>query len=196
MITAATANNGNTGSATLKAVADGLESSDTTLINLLADIVSKNGNLLLSVPLRADGTFDEKEEKILLEFGAWMAINKECIFGTDPWKIYGEGPLVDKSRNEKGAHLRESVIHDASSAEFRFTQTKKSLYVIISKYPEDKQVLIKSLAVQSDLYPEEISRVELLGYGRVKFTRTEQGLKVILPDASLNAIVPVLRIKK
>lgn len=49
------------------------------MAKLLVDIVSKNGNLLLSVPLRADGTFDEKEEKILNEFGAWMNINKEAI---------------------------------------------------------------------------------------------------------------------
>ena len=61
-------------------------------MKLLVDIVSKNGNLLLSVPLRADGTFDEKEEKILNEFGNWMNINKEAIYQTRPWKIFGEGP--------------------------------------------------------------------------------------------------------
>ncbi|MBQ1337256.1 MAG: alpha-L-fucosidase, partial [Thermoguttaceae bacterium] len=52
-------------------------------------IVSKNGNMLLSVPLRADGTFDEKEETILNEFGAWMKVNKESIIGTRPWKVFG-----------------------------------------------------------------------------------------------------------
>ncbi|MBL3931451.1 alpha-L-fucosidase, partial [Bacteroides thetaiotaomicron] len=66
------------------------------VVKLLVDIVSKNGNLLLSVPLRADGTFDEKEEKILNEFGNWMNINKEAIYQTRPWKIFGEGPIADK----------------------------------------------------------------------------------------------------
>ena len=61
----------------------------------MIDIVSKNGNLLLSVPLRADGTFDEKEEKILNEFGEWMNINKEAIYSTRPWEVFGEGPIAE-----------------------------------------------------------------------------------------------------
>lgn len=60
--------------------------SAASVVKLLVDIVSKNGNLLLSVPLKADGSFDEKEEKILNEFGAWMDINKEAIYETQPWK--------------------------------------------------------------------------------------------------------------
>lgn len=65
------------------------------VVKLLVDIVSKNGNLLLSVPLRADGTFDEKEEKILNEFGEWININKEAIFDTRPWEVFGEGPIAE-----------------------------------------------------------------------------------------------------
>lgn len=66
--------------------------SAATVVKLLVDIVSKNGNMLLSVPLRADGTFDEKEEAILKEFGAWMKVNKESIVGTRPWRTFGEVP--------------------------------------------------------------------------------------------------------
>ena len=59
---------------------------------MLADIVSKNGNLMLSVPLRRDGQPDADEIKIVSEIGAWLKINGEAIYATRPWKIYGEGP--------------------------------------------------------------------------------------------------------
>jgi alpha-L-fucosidase len=60
------------------------------VIHLLADVVSKNGNLLLSVPIRGDGTIDAQEERILEEIGAWMAVNGEGILGTRPWREFGE----------------------------------------------------------------------------------------------------------
>ena len=62
------------------------------LIGDLVDLVSKNGALLLNIGPRPDGTIPEAEQKILLEMGAWLAINGEAIYGTRPWKIYGEGP--------------------------------------------------------------------------------------------------------
>ena len=59
---------------------------------MLADIVSKNGNLMLSVPLQRDGQPDADEIKIVSEIGAWLKVNGEAIYATRPWKIYGEGP--------------------------------------------------------------------------------------------------------
>ena len=66
--------------------------SSATVLQMLADIVSKNGNLLLNFPPRPDGTLDEQEQKILADLAAWMPINGEAIFGTRPWTVYGEGP--------------------------------------------------------------------------------------------------------
>ncbi|RYY09841.1 MAG: alpha-L-fucosidase, partial [Alphaproteobacteria bacterium] len=66
--------------------------SATTVIRTLADVVSKNGNLLLSVPVRGDGTIDDQEEAIVREIAAWMKVHKEAILGTRPWKVAGEGP--------------------------------------------------------------------------------------------------------
>ena len=66
--------------------------STKTVIQMLADIVSKNGNLLLNIPVRGDGTIDEKELKVVEGIANWMDVNKECIFGTRPWKVFGEGP--------------------------------------------------------------------------------------------------------
>jgi len=63
-----------------------------TVIHMLADIVSKNGNLCLSIPLKGDGTIDSDERQILTDLADWMRINGEAIFGTRPFKVYGEGP--------------------------------------------------------------------------------------------------------
>lgn len=62
------------------------------VVDMLIDIVSKNGNLMLSVPVRGDGTIDEHEVAFLEGMATWMKVNDEGIFGSRPWKVYGEGP--------------------------------------------------------------------------------------------------------
>ncbi len=170
--------------------------SASDVVKLLVDIVSKNGNLLLSVPLRADGTFDEKEEKILNEFGAWMNINKEAIYDTRPWKVFGEGPIAEGNVQLKAQGFNEGAYSKADAKEIRFTQTEKNLYATVLGWPEDGKILIKSLAEGNELYPNKIGKVELLGYGKVSFTRTDKGLIVNIPDKSLKNIAPVLKISK
>lgn len=166
------------------------------VVKLLVDIVSKNGNLLLSVPLRADGTFDEKEEKILNEFGDWMNMNKEAILDTRPWEIFGEGPIAEADIKINAQGFNEGSYSKATAQEIRFTQTKKDLYATVLAWPTEKQILIKSLSDESKLFPGKISRVELLGYGKVPFTRTDKGLLINMPDKQINKIAPVFKIKK
>ena len=166
------------------------------VVKLLVDIVSKNGNLLLSVPLRADGTFDEKEEKILNEFGDWMNINKEAILDTRPWEIFGEGPIAEADIKINAQGFNEGSYSKATAQEIRFTQTKKDLYATVLAWPTEKQILIKSLSDESKLFPGKISRVELLGYGKVPFTRTDKGLLINMPDKQINKFAPVFKIKK
>ena len=169
--------------------------SAATVAKLLVDIVSKNGNMLLSVPLRADGTPDEKEIAIMKEFGAWMKINSESIVKTRPWKIFGEGPIADADIQINAQGFNDGQYTKAGANEIRFTQTEKNLYVSALEWPENKTINVKSLAEGSTLYPEKIKSVELLGYGKVAFTRTSDALVVSLPE-KLNNIMPVLKIKK
>ena len=68
----------------------------------LIDIVSKNGNMLLNIPMRGDGTIDEDEERFLEGFTRWMDVNGEGIYGTRPWTVYGEGPSTSKYRKDLG----------------------------------------------------------------------------------------------
>lgn len=165
------------------------------VVKLLVDVVSKNGNLLLSVPLRSDGTFDEKEKAILDEFGAWMRVNKESIIGTHPWKIFGEGPIADSDIKLNAQGFNEGSYTRAGSAEIRFTQKGNTLYATALAWPADHRVVIKSLALHSPHYEGKVKSVHLLGYGKVAFRQTEDGLVVELPEKPCNTIAPVLRVK-
>ena len=164
------------------------------VVKLLVDVVSKNGNLLLSVPLRADGTFDEKEAKILTEFGEWMNMNKESIYDTHPWKVFGEGPIADSDITINAQGFNEGSYTNTTAQEIRFTQKGDDLYVTALAWPENKKVIVKSLEQGNELYPEEIKEVELLGYGKVGFKRTAEGLVIELPGKQLNKIAPVFKV--
>lgn len=166
--------------------------SASKVIHMLVDIVSKNGNLLLSIPLRADGTFDEKEAVILEEVGNWMTVNKECIYDTSPWLIFREGG----KQSHKEARITDSYYDEISPEEIRFTQTENHLYVITLGWPEDSQIVIKSLSLNDPKFTKPIEKIELLGYGNVKFERKENGLRVFLPKEPVNNIASVLKISK
>jgi len=145
------------------------------IIDMFVDIVAKNGNLLLNVPLRADGTLDDEAENILRELGKWMALNGEAIYGTRPWIIHGEGPTSVKE--EYSEKIKESF----TSQDFRFTAKEKALFVICLDWPSGTPSLeVKSLSTQQKVDP--ISSLSLLGYdGALTWTRDEEGLKVQLP---------------
>ena len=65
------------------------------IIPFLVDIVSKNGNLLLSIPLPGHGEPDSDELAFLDELADWQQVNTEAIKGTRPWRIFGEGPSTE-----------------------------------------------------------------------------------------------------
>jgi alpha-L-fucosidase len=160
--------------------------SAATVIPMLADIVSKNGNLMLSVPVRGDGTIDSDEAKIVGEIGAWLKVYGAAIYATRPWKIYGEGPSTEN--HQKGQFDGERDTHSSpfTPADIRFTQSKDGtmLYAIILACPADCQVRINSLSKNSAFWPGKISGVRLLGHsGELKFMRKDEGLIVALPQS-------------
>ena len=165
------------------------------VIKQLVDIVSKNGNLLLSVPLRADGTYDEKEAAVLDGIEAWMNVNKESIFGTRPWVKFGEGPVAEKDIKINSPGFNDEQFTGMTAADIRFNQTKKHLYVTPMGWPEGGKLVVKSLAKGNPHFRKSITRVELLGYGKLKAKQTAEGLEVQLP-APTNDIAPVLKIAK
>jgi len=169
--------------------------SAATVVKQLVDIVSKNGNLLLSVPLRADGTYDEKEAAILDDLEAWMKVNGESIFGTRPWEKFGEGPVADRKVEFNGPGFNDGQFSDMDSRDIRFNQTAKYLYATAMGWPEDGRMVVRSLASGNPYMKKRITGVTLLGYGKLKAVQTDQGLEVMLPEPC-NGIAPVLRINK
>lgn len=170
--------------------------SPVMVVRMLVDIISKNGRLLLSVPLRADGTFDEKEEAILNEFAEWMATNKESIYDTRPWHIYGEGPIAENADPDDNSGWNEGTIIRATEKDIRFNQNDRYLYITALDWPSESKVTVKALAQGSRYFSKRISRVELLGYGNVPFSRTKGGLAITVPKDADKTLAPVFRIKK
>ncbi len=147
--------------------------STATVIQMLVDIVSKNGNLLLNFPPRPDGTLDDDELKILDGMAAWTAINGEAIFGTRPWKIFGEN-----ARKLQGGMFNEGALR-YTAKDIRFTTKGQTLYVIALGWPADRRLTVRSLAVPAG----KITGIALLGHsGDVPWSQTADGLVVTLPE--------------
>ena len=158
--------------------------SAASVVRMLADIVSKNGNLMLSVPLQRDGQPDPDEIKIVSEIGAWLKVNGDAIYATRPWKIYGEGPSTATA--EKGQFDGQTDVSRKpfTPEDIRFTQSKngKLLFAVVLEIPKDGKVTVKSLAANSEYWSGKMSRVRLVGGGKLVFTRDAGGLHVKLPE--------------
>jgi len=159
--------------------------SATLVLQMLADIVSKNGNLLLNLPPRPDGTLDDDELKILDELGKWMRVNGEAIFGTRPWKVFGEGP----SRVNSGGFNEGKLSYTAR--DIRFTTKGGSLYALALRWPEDRRLIVRSPAAPAG----KVREVSLLGHrGKVGWEQTEAGLVVAMPEEKPGEHVFALKI--
>lgn len=162
------------------------------VIRMLVDIVSKNGNLLLSIPVRSDGTIDDKEEKILADIKAWMDINSESIYGTRTWKTFGEGPLAEASNPMNAQGFNEGQSY--SSRDVRYVQKDGKIYATIMAWPVGQEFSFESFSIMSKHYSGKVASVKLLGHGDVNFTQGVKGLTVTLPTTKPNDIAPVLAI--
>jgi len=148
-----------------------------TVIAMLVDIVSKNGNLLLNIPVRGNGTIDEREVAFLEDMAAWMRVNREAIFGTRPWIVFGEGPA-----QARGGQFNEGQGRPPSARDIRFTTKGGVLYAIALGWPESGTLTIRSLAKVPGARGR-ITRVELLGdRGELRWTHDERGLTIVLPS--------------
>jgi alpha-L-fucosidase len=168
--------------------------STKTVIHMLADIVSKNGNLLLNIPVRGDGTIDEKELKVVEGIANWMDANKESIFGTRPWKVFGEGPA------SAGAALSAQGFNEGKGKPFiaedvRFTANGNTLYAIVLGAPTTNGVSIKSLGKAAKLLDRRISKIELLGSKeRIQWQQADDALVISQPNNLSNNFAIVFKI--
>ncbi|MGF7149837.1 alpha-L-fucosidase [Sphingomonas zeicaulis] len=146
----------------------------------LIDIVSKNGNLLLNVGPRADGTIPDEIATVLRGMGAWLKVNGEAIYDTRPFKYFGEGPTLS-GQVRVGGQVEESARKGFTTQDIRFTTKGDTLYVLGLERPQDGAVLVKTLYQGTPYLEHPIAGIELLGSGAVKWEQTRKGLAVTLP---------------
>ena len=154
----------------------GYKSADQ-VAHILVDTVSKNGNLMLNIPLPGSGMPDPDELAFLADFTKWMQVNGAGIYATRPWGVFGEGPAAG------GAAIHAQGFNESnrtySSRDFRFTQKGgDTVYAYALAWPGDGKLLVTSLAEGAG----KVQDVRLLGAGPVKFTQGATGLAVTLPD--------------
>lgn len=151
------------------------------IVQMLIDIVSKNGQLMLSVPLKGNGTLDEDEVKVMEGLATWMPVYGEGIYSTRPWKVYGEGPSTVTANQARGQFGGARDVRPYTSDDIRFTAKGDTVYAFVMVWPENGKVSIRSIAEGSEHFPMRVAKVTLLGGGELKFTRDPSALVVELP---------------
>ncbi|MEH6606755.1 MAG: alpha-L-fucosidase [Pseudomonadales bacterium] len=158
------------------------------IIVRLADLVARNGGLLLSMNPRPDGTLDQGQENLLLGIGTWLRQNGDAIYDTVPWKIFAEGhterlEYFETNHDGKKSRAIQPDPNQLNWQDVRFTRNGENLYAIVLGVPPSGSVSVKSLSLKTSVSDiNKIQSVELLGHGAVIWTRDSQSLHIVLPD--------------
>jgi alpha-L-fucosidase len=163
------------------------------LIHQLIDIVSKNGNLLLNIGPKPDGTIPEPIVTTLKAMGVWLRANGEAIYGTTPWKVYGEGP----TRVIPGA-FHDQDTKPYTSEDFRFTTKGNTVYAIGMGCPAEGSggsAIIHALGSEKEAKGLNIDSIELVGSNeKITYQQSSDALRVTLPASAKCSIAYVLKI--
>lgn len=153
------------------------------VIEMLVDIVSKNGNMLLNILQRPDGIIDEEARFLLTELAGWNKVCGEGIYGTRPWKVFGEG----ETRVDTEGFTERKTGWGVS--DYRFTAKDQYVYAFVMKIPESHVCVLKSFS------DETVREVSLLGHGSVEY-RQEYGILIVrLPETLPTGYTNCLRIE-
>ncbi|MCR4740726.1 MAG: alpha-L-fucosidase [Lachnospiraceae bacterium] len=139
----------------------------------LVDIVSKNGMLLLNIGPKPDGSITDEERAVLKETGKWMKINGEGIYGTVPFRVFGEGDV----NNPEGAFM-DNDEKQFTSSDYRFTYKDGFLYAFCMR-PDSESFVIRTLKIKGE-HDFITGSVEVLGDLKVKDVRRDkEGLHIV-----------------
>jgi alpha-L-fucosidase len=147
------------------------------VVQMLVDIVSKNGNLLINVVQTPEGDLEPDMLQILNEIGVWTAANGEGIYGSRPWKTFGE-KSAEALAVKPGRFVEE---YKFNSKDIRFTEKDGSLYAYCLGTPT-QDILIRSLGKNSKYYGNPVASVKMLGSDiKVKWSEGTDGLIIKKP---------------
>ncbi len=155
------------------------------LIDNLIDRVSKNGLLLLNVGPKADGTIPEEAKERLLEIGKWLEVNGDAIYGTMPWFIYGEDPLVMEAAGAYTERRGRAIVYTGEN--IRFTVKDNNLYAICLDWPGDEVTIhsLRRLEEELSIYwtEDDIESITMLGVDKkLDWHFSKDGLHIKTPD--------------
>ncbi|MBD0833372.1 alpha-L-fucosidase [Aestuariibaculum sediminum] len=184
-----------------------------TILEMLADMNSKNGNLMLNVELYSDGTIPEVQKGELDEIGNWMSVNAEAIYGTEAWEIFGDNlnsiykikdgenigevDLKALEENKNKGHFNERTVDSPlyGSEEVRFTKKGNHLYVFVLN-PKSGEISLPSLGTKSEFKVNKISNISMLGSAKkIKFQQGPDKLTFSIPKNRPTPYVTVFKIK-
>jgi alpha-L-fucosidase len=161
------------------------------ILHQLIDIVSKNGNMLLDIGPRPDGTIPEEVVSRLRTIGTWLDVNGEAIYGTRPWERFGEGPTHVK----EGMYVADHNT-DFTAQDLRFTTKSDSLYVHVMGDPGN-EVLVKSIRRDTPLPCGSLKEAVMFGSpGALKWDWSEDGLVIRLPESKPSQDAIVIRLSQ
>ena len=147
-----------------------------SLIDELVDVVSKNGNLLLNVGPKSDGTIPDEARAILLQMGSWLNTNGEAIYGSRPWLVFGEGPTKVTSS------ALDTDVQEFAAEDIRYTTNRGALYAIALGWPAGGELRLRSLYRGNPYVAGEVCSVRLLGSNDyLKWANEDDGLHIKLP---------------
>jgi alpha-L-fucosidase len=159
------------------------------IVHQLADIVSKNGNLLMNIGPRSDGTIPDEVQQVLLGVGGWLKVNGDAIYGTRPWTTYGEGPT-----KVAAGTFQDTKTENYTAEDFRFTTKGNNLYAIEMAWPSGQEAVVHSLAGDA-LKGKQIRAITLLGSdATLTYSMRPDGLHIQLPSKPSESYAYAFRI--
>lgn len=160
------------------------------------DRISKNGNLLLNISPRADGSIPQEQKDILLAMGDWLRKYGEAVYATRAWIKYGEGPTLMGS-----GHGVFTAPSEGTSKDVRYTRSKdgKTLYAILLGWDVGQDKVILTSLTPDRIGAGKLKSAELINgeagnYLPLSFNPSSEGLEIKLPERTLDEMAYVIKL--